>query len=129
MKYDKCGVNCKQYCKHIMLSQWLMYIMMTTFSVFIPFLWIFLDEHLRIWRFWGSSWLTEWRYSLSWRRISLAHAHCRMFISLSNTFLLLENRGISYLKHILNENCDFLSHEAMKQIYNLNPYFLYTLQI
>ncbi len=33
---------------------------------------------------------------------------------------LWENRGILYFKDILNENCDFLSHDAMKKTYNLS---------
>ncbi len=42
-------------------------------------------------------------------------------------YKLGENRGISYLKKtLLNEDCDFLSHEAMKQKYNLNTLSIYS---
>ncbi len=39
-----------------------------------------------------------------------------------------ENKGINQVKDILNEKCEFLNHEELKQ-YNINTSFLLTLQI
>ncbi len=40
-----------------------------------------------------------------------------------------ENNGISQVRDILNENAEFLTHEELKQKYNITTTFLQTIQI
>ncbi len=40
-----------------------------------------------------------------------------------------ENNGISQFRDILNENGEFLTHEELKQKYNITTTFLQTIQV
>jgi exonuclease III len=40
-----------------------------------------------------------------------------------------EDKGITQLKHILDRDCNFFSHSALKNTYNINTHFLLTAQI